>query len=73
METSCITDIVGKELRIGDTVLVVHTDNNLYHAKVIGITLKRIKCMIFDAPKGCSYMIYKFVQRLPEQVIKISD
>ena len=73
METSCITDIVGKELRIGDTVLVAHTDNNLYHAKVIGITLKRIKCMIFDAPKGCSYMIYKFVQRLPEQVIKISD
>ena len=73
METSCITDIVGKEVRIGDTVLVAHTDNNLYHAKVIGITLKRIKCMIFDAPKGCSYMIYKFVQRLPEQVIKISD
>ena len=73
METSSITDIVGKELRIGDTVLVAHTDNNLYHAKVIGITLKRIKCMIFDAPKGCSYMIYKFVQRLPEQVIKISD
>ena len=29
--------------------------------------------MIFDVPKGCSYMIYKFVQRLPEQVIKISD
>ena len=74
METSCITDIVGKEVRIGDTVLVAHTDsNNLYHAKVIGITLKRIKCMIFDASKGCSYMIYKFVQRLPEQVIKISD
>ena len=73
METSCITDIVGKEVRIGDTVLVAHTDNNLYHAKVIGITFKRIKCMIFDAPKGCSYMIYKFVQRLPEQVIKISD
>ena len=73
METLVTTDIVGKELRIGDTVLVAHTDNNLYHAKVIGITLKRIKCMIFDAPKGCSYMIYKFVQRLPEQVIKISD
>ena len=73
METLVTTDIVGKEVRIGDTVLVAHTDNNLYHAKVIGITLKRIKCMIFDAPKGCSYMIYKFVQRLPEQVIKISD
>ena len=73
MGTLGITDIVGKELRIGDTVLVAHTDNNLYHAKVIGITLKRIKCMIFDAPKGCSYMIYKFVHRLPEQVIKISD
>lgn len=40
METSCITDIVGKEVRIDDTVLVAHTDsNNLYHAKVIGITL----------------------------------
>ena len=74
METSCITDIVGKEVRIGDIVLVAHTDsNNLYHAKVIGITLKRIKCMIFDAPKGYSYMTYRFVQRLPEQVIKISD
>ena len=34
METSGITDIVGKEVRIGDTVLVAHTDgNNLYHAK----------------------------------------
>ena len=74
METLVTTDIVGKEVRIDDIVLVGHTDsNNLYHAKVIGITLKRIKCMIFDAPKGCSYMIYKFVQRLPEQVIKISD
>ena len=73
METSGITDIVGKELRIGDTVLVAYTDNNLYHAKVIDITLKRIKCMIFDAPKSCRYMIDKFVHRLPEQVIKISD
>ena len=73
MGTSGITDIVGKELRIGDTVLVAHTDNNLYHAKVIGITLKRMKCMIFDAPKSCRYMIDKFVHRLPEQVIKISD
>ena len=74
METSCIMDIVGKEVRIGDTVLVAHTDsNNLFHAKVIDIKHKRIKCMIFDAPTGCSYMIYKFVHRLPEQVIKISD
>ena len=74
METSCITDIVGKEVRIGDTVLVAHTDsNNLYHAKVIGITLKRMKCMIFDAPKSYRYMNDKVVQRLSEQVIKISD
>ena len=73
METSGITDIVGKELRIGDTVLVAHTDNNLYHAKVIGITFKRMKCMIFDAPKSYRYMNDKVVQRLPEQVIKISD
>ena len=74
METSCITDIVGKEVRIGDTVLVAHTDsNNLYHAKVIGITLKRMKCMIFDAPKSYRYMNDKVIQRLSEQVIKISD
>lgn len=74
METSCITDIVGKEVRIGDTVLVAHTDsNNLYHAKVIGITLKRMKCMIFDAPNSYRYMNDEVVQRLPEQVIKILD
>lgn len=74
MEALCITDIVGKEVRIGDTVLIAHTDsNNLYHAKVIGITLKRMKCMIFDAPKSYRYMNDKVVQRLPEQVIKISD
>ena len=74
METLVTTDIVGKEVRIGDTVLVAHTDrNNLFHAKVIGITLKRIKCMIFDASTSCRYMIDKVVQRLPEQVIKISD
>lgn len=74
MGTLCITDIVGKEVRIGDTVLIAHTDsNNLYHAKVIGITLKRMKCMIFDAPKSYRYMNDKVVQRLPEQVIKISD
>lgn len=74
METSGITDIVGKEVRIGDAVLVGHTDsNNLFHAKVIGITFKRMKCMIFDAPKSYRYMNDKVVQRLPEQVIKISD
>ena len=74
MGTLCITDIVGKEVRIGDTVLIAHTDsNNLYHAKVIGITLKRMKCMIFDAPKSYRYMNDKVVKRLPEQVIKISD
>ena len=74
METLCITDIVDKEVRIGDIVLVAHTDsNNLYHAKVIGITLKRIKCIIFDAPNSYRYMNDKVVQRLPEQVIKISD
>ena len=74
MGTLCITVIVGKEVRIGDTVLIAHTDsNNLYHAKVIGITLKRMKCMIFDAPKSYRYMNDKVVQRLPEQVIKISD
>ena len=62
MGTLCITDIVGKEVRIGDTVLIAHTDsNNLYHAKVIGITLKRMKCMIFDAPKSYRYMNDKVV------------
>ena len=74
MGTLVTTDITGKEVRIGDIVLVGHTDsNNLYHAKVIGITLKRMKCMIFDAPKSYRYMNDKVVQRLPEQVIKISD
>lgn len=74
MGTLVTTDIAGKEVRIGDIVLVGHTDsNNLYHAKVIGITLKRMKCMIFDAPKSYRYMNDKVVQRLPEQVIKISD
>ena len=29
--------------------------------------------MKFNAPKSCRYMIDKVVQRLPEQVIKISD
>lgn len=74
METLVTTDIVGKEVRISDTVLVGHTDsNNRFHAKVIGITLKRIKCMIFAAPKSYRYMNDKVVQRLSEQVIKISD
>ena len=74
METLVTTDIVGKEVRIGDIVLVAHTDsNNLFHTKVIDIKLKRMKCMIFDAPKSYSYMTDKVVQRLPEQVIKISD
>ena len=74
METSCITDIVGKEVRIGDIVLVAHTDsNNLFHTKVVDIKPKRMKCMIFDAPKSYRYMNDKVVQRLPEQVIKISD
>lgn len=74
METSCITDIVGKEVRIDDTVLVAHTDsNNLFNAKVIDIGPKRMKCMIFDASKSYRYMNNKVVQRLPEQVIKISD
>ena len=74
METLVTTDIVGKEVRIGDIVLVGHTDsNNLFHAKIIGITFKRIKCMIFDAPKSYRYMNDKVVQRLSEQVIKISD
>ena len=74
MERLVTTDIVGKEVRIGDIVLVGHTDsNNLYHAKVIGITFKRMKCIIFDAPKSYRYMNDKVVQRLPEQVIKISD
>lgn len=72
METLVTTDIVGKEVRIGDIVLVAHTDsNNLFHAKVIDIRPKRMKCMIFDAPN--SYMNDTVVQRLPEQVIKISD
>ena len=74
METFVTTDIVGKEVRIGDIVLVGHTDsNNLFHAKVIGITFKRMKCIIFDAPKSYRYMNDKVVQRLSEQVIKISD
>ena len=74
METLVTTDIAGKEVRIGDIVLVGHTDsNNLFHTKVIGITFKRMKCMIFDAPKSYRYMNDKIVQRLPEQVIKILD
>ena len=74
METLCITDIVGKEVRIGDTLLVAHTDsNNLFNAKVIDIGPKRMKCIIFDAPNSYRYMSDKVVQRLPEQVIKISD
>lgn len=74
METLVTTDIVGKEVRIGDIVLVGHTDsNNLFHAKVIDIKPKRMKCMIFDAHKSYRYMNDKVVQRLPEQVIKISD
>ena len=74
METLVTTDIVGKEVRIGDVVLVAHKDsNNLFHTKVIDIKPKRIKCMIFDAPEGYHYMNDKVVQRLPEQVIKISD
>ena len=74
METLVTTDIVGKEVRIDDIVLVGHTDsNNLFHAKVIGITFKRMKCIIFDAPKSYRYMNDKVVQRLSEQVIKISD
>ena len=74
METLVTTDIVGKEVRIGDIVLVAHTDsNNLFHTKVIDIKPKRMKCMIFNAPKSCRYMIDKVVQRLPKQVIKISD
>ena len=74
METLGATDMAGKEVRIGDIVLVGHADsNNLFHAKVIGITFKRMKCIIFDAPKSYRYMNDKVVQRLPEQVIKISD
>ena len=74
METLVTTDIVGKEVRIDDTVLVGHTDsNNLFHTKVIGITYKRMKCMIFNAPKSYRYMNDKVAQRLSEQVIKISD
>ena len=74
METLVTTDIVGKEVRIGDIVLVAHTDsNNLFHTKVVDIKPKRMKCMILDAPKSYRYMNDKIVQRLPEQVIKISD
>ena len=74
METLVTTDITNKEVRIGDTVLVAHTySNNLFHAKVIDIRPKRMKCMIFDAPNSYRYMNDKVVQRLPEQVIKISD
>ena len=74
METLVTTDIVGKEVRIGDIVLVAHTDsNNLFHTKVVDIKPKRMKCMIFDAPKSYRYMNNKIVQRLPEQVIKILD
>lgn len=44
METLVTTDIVGKEVRIGDTVLVAHTDsNNLFYTKVIDIRPKRMK------------------------------
>ena len=74
MGTLVTTDIVGKEVRIGDIVLVAHTDsNNLFHTKVIDIRPKRMKCMIFDAPNSYRYMNDTVVQRLPEQVIKISD
>lgn len=74
MKTLVTTDIVGKEVRIGDIVLVAYTDsNNLFHTKVVDIKHKRMKCMIFDAPKSYRYMNDKVVQRLPEQVIKISD
>lgn len=74
METLVTTDIVGKEVRIGDTVLVAHTDsNNLFHTKVVDIRPKRMKCMIFDAPNSYRYMNDTVVYRLPEQVIKISD
>ena len=74
METLVTTDIADKEVRIGDIILVGHTDsNNLFHAKVIGITFKRMKCIIFDAPKSYRYMNDKVVQRLSKQVIKISD
>ena len=74
MEARTTTDIVGKEVRIDDTVLVGHTDsNNLFYAKVIDIMPKRMKCRIFDAPNSYRYMNDKVVQRLPEQVIKITD
>lgn len=74
METRTTTDIVGKEVRIGDTILVGHTDsNNLFYAKVIDIMPKRMKCRIFDSPGSYRYMDDKIVQRLPEQVIKIED
>lgn len=56
METLVTTDIVGKEVRIGDTVLVAHTDsNNLFYAKVVDIRPKRMKCMIFDALRVILY------------------
>lgn len=74
METLVTTDITNREVRIGDTVLVAHTDsNNLFHAKVVDIRPKRMKCMIFDAPNSYRYMNDTVVHRLPEQVIKISD
>ena len=74
METLVTTDITNREVRIDDTVLVAHTDsNNLFHTKVVDIRPKRMKCMIFDAPNSYRYMNDKVVQRLPEQVIKISD
>lgn len=74
METLVTTDIADKEVRIGDIVLVGHTDsNNIFHAKVIDIRPKRMKCIIFNAPKSYRYMNDKVVQRLPEQVIKISN
>ena len=74
METLVTTDITNREVRIGDIVLVAHTDsNNLFHTKVVDIRPKRMKCMIFDAPNSYRYMNDKVVQRLPEQVIKISD
>lgn len=69
-----MTDRLNQPLNIHDLVLVAHTDsNNLFHTKVIDIKPKRMKCMIFDAPKSYRYMNDKVVQRLPEQVIKISD
>lgn len=74
MEARTTTDIVGKEVRIDDTVLVGHTDsNNLFYAKVIDIMPKRMKCRIFDSPGSYRYIDDNIVQRLPEQVIKIED